>query len=93
MGVVRRTNVTTFTWFSQIYNIGSLLALYGSDYACSYTVALFPGIIPNFVVLSTEKLAFQCATLLSRERGLGIQIMNLAVLCGDLQTILLSPFE
>ena len=52
-------NVTTFTWFAQIYGIGSLLVLYGSDYACSYTVALFPGIIPNFAVLHTEKLAFQ----------------------------------
>ena len=26
---------------------------------------------------------FQCATLLSWEYGLGIKLMNLAVLCGD----------
>ena len=34
-------------------------------YAYSYTVALSPGTIPSFAVLHTEKLAFQCATLLS----------------------------
>ena len=44
-------------------------------------VALSPGIILSFAVLNTEKLAFQCATLL------WVKAMNLAVLCGDFRTI------
>ena len=46
-------HMTIFARFAQIY---SLLALYGSTiYACSYTTALSPGIIPSFAVLLTEK--------------------------------------
>ena len=60
---------------------GCIVWLYN---ACSYTVALSPGTIPSFAVLHTEKLAFQCATLLSWEQG---QAMNLAVLWGDFRTI------
>ena len=51
-----------------ICSIGSLVALYGS----TMHVALSPGTIHSFVVLHNEKLAFQCATLLSWEQGLGI---------------------
>ena len=54
-------------------------------YVRSYTVgALSAGIIPSFAVLHTEKLAFQCATLLNWESGLA---MNLAVVCGDFRAI------
>ena len=52
--------------------------------ACSYTVATSPGIILSFAVLHTEKLAFQCATLVSWEEGL--EGDNVTVLCGDFWT-------
>ena len=42
---------------------GVLLTVCGLHYACSYTVAIFPGPIHSFAVLYTEKLAFQCDTL------------------------------
>ena len=48
--------------------------------------------IPSLAVLKTEKLAFQCATLLILEYGLGIRLMNLAVLCGDFWTIFFVVF-
>ena len=51
-------NVTTF---AQNCNVGSLVVLYGS----TVHVALYPGTIPSFAVLHTEKLAIQCATKLS----------------------------
>ena len=43
-----------------------------------YTVTLSPGIIPSLAVLHTEKLAFQCATLLGPAEG--DKAMNLAAL-------------
>ena len=49
-----------FTLFAQNCIIGSALALYCSIMHCSL----------SFAVLHTEKLAFQCATLLSWEEGL-----------------------
>lgn len=58
--------VTTINGFAQIvlWVPACLVWLY---YAPSYTVALFPGPIPSFAVMSTEKLAFQYATLQSWE--------------------------
>ena len=55
-------------------------------YGSTVHVALYLGTIPSFAVLHTEKLAFQCATLLSWEWD---RAMNLAVLC-DFQTIFFS---
>ena len=49
---------------SKLY-CGGLLTLCGLYYACSYTVAIFPGPIYSFAVLYTENLAFQCVTLQS----------------------------
>ena len=73
-------NVTIFTQFAQNCKPACIVWLY---YVCSYTVALSPGIISSFAVLHTEKLAFQCVTLLSREEGLqGDKAMNLAVRYG-----------
>ena len=68
MGVATHTHthtrVTTFTRFAQNCVSACIVCLY---YACSYTVAFSPGVIPSFVLLHTEKLAFQCTTLLSWE--------------------------
>ena len=62
--------LTTFTRFAQNWNRVPACIVW-LFYACSYTVALSPGIIPIFAVLHTEKLAFQWATLLSWVRGRG----------------------
>ena len=61
----------------------ALLCMYGS----TMHVALSPGVIHSLVVLHTEKLAFQCATLLI---GSGDEAMNLALLCGDFWTFFFS---
>ena len=72
-------NVTTSTQFAQNCNIGSLVVLYDS----TVHVALYPGTIPCFAVLHTEKLAFQCVTLLSWDK--------VAVQCGDFRIIFFFP--
>ena len=64
---------------AQNCNTGRLVTLYGSTMHLT-----IPRRNSSFAALHTEKLAFQCATLLSWEQSLAIRLLvNLAVLCGD----------
>ena len=53
--------------------LGRIVWLY---YASSYTIALSSGTIPSFAVLHIEKLAFQCAILLSWDYESTVEPLN-----------------
>ena len=68
MCTYKRDNVYPISSIVQYREPGCIMWLY---YACNYTVAISPGLIPSFAVLQTEKQVFQCAALQSWAEGQG----------------------